>query len=89
MYYENIRNAIEIFFYFRYTSMNKSMFPGNKGFLLRCIDTANDVLNLNYIYVDLHCRSQLPRQYQVFTGMFLSDNLPPGVQSPVFFYANS
>lgn len=72
-----------------YTAMTTSMFPGNPGYILRCLDTAKEQLDLNYIYCDMHCRSPLPRQYQVFTAMFQSDKIPSGVPRPAFFDAFS
>lgn len=72
--------------YYVYRALNMSIFPDRKNFLMRCLNTAKEELGLNYVYIDSHCYSDVPRRFQCFTGLFLNE-LPDKIpyQGPLFF----
>ena len=55
--------------WYLYSLLNRQIFPDRKKFILNCLEEA-EKHNLNYICINSHPRSDLPRKYMCYTGIF-------------------
>lgn len=67
-----------------YQEINRKVYPGNPGFILRCLTEAKSRLKLNYVFLNLHPRAELSRKYICYTGLF-SGELGKEDQGPYVF----
>ena len=56
-----------------YQTLNSILFPDKKGFLIKCLTEAKK-LGINYVYINTHPHTCLPRRYICYTSLFSENN---------------
>jgi len=70
----------------QYGLINQRVFPDRRNFLAECLAESKE-RGLNYVFVNIHPRSKLPRRYMCYTGLLVSERaqFSTAGKSPLFF----
>lgn len=66
-----------------YSLLNGALFPDQRGYLADCLIRAKEE-GLNYVFINTHSHSHIPRRYMCYTALLPGEN-PNSDTSPIFF----
>lgn len=64
--------------------LNSRHFPDRPRFIEECLVKAKEK-NQNYIFLNTHCFTPLPRRYTAYTALFQKEQKELGLKRPLFF----